>query len=98
MQVPVDESGLEWWEKLTIEKQDRVALPTVTAEVIEDIHWQLVVELDEKSLENALKVNGKLPGSSCGCKACAVHKSESSCSQLLYVLCSKLSNGVVRSC
>ena len=78
LQVPVDKNGLEWWEKLTAEKQDRVALPSITAEVIEDIHWQLVVELDEKSLENVLKGNGKLPGASCGCKACTVHKGEAS--------------------
>ena len=76
MQVPVDDNGLEWWEKLPIEKQDRVPLPPPTAEAIEDIHWQLVVELDEKSLEAALKGDGKLPGSDCSCKACKVHQSE----------------------
>ena len=74
MQIPVDDNGLEWWEKLPIEKQDRFPLPPPTPESIEDIHWQLIVELDEKSLEAAVKDSGKLPGDHCSCKACTVHK------------------------
>ena len=76
MQIPVDENGLEWWEKLPIEKQDRFPLPPPTPESIEDIHWQLIVELDQKALEAAVKDSGKLPGEHCGCKACRVHKSK----------------------
>jgi len=74
MQIPVDENGLEWWERLPIEKQDRFPLPPPTPESIEDIHWQLIVELDQKALEAAVKDSGKLPGEHCGCKACRVHK------------------------
>lgn len=74
MQIPVDENGLEWWEKVPIEKQDRFPLPPPTPESIEDIHWQLIVELDQKALEAAVKDSGKLPGEHCGCKACKVHK------------------------
>ena len=78
MQIPVDENGLEWWEKLPVEKQDRFPLPPPTPESIEDIHWQLIVELDQKALEAAVKDSGKLPGEHCGCKACRVHKSNPS--------------------
>lgn len=73
-EIPVDENGLEWWEKVPIEKQDRFPLPPPTPESIEDIHWQLIVELDQKALEAAVKDSGKLPGEHCGCKACKVHK------------------------
>ncbi|DBA94318.1 TPA: hypothetical protein ACH3X1_001927 [Trebouxia sp. C0004] len=73
-EIPVDENGLEWWEKLPIEKQDRFPLPRPTPESIEDIHWQLIVELDQKALEAAVKDSGKLPGEHCGCKACKIHK------------------------
>jgi len=76
MQIPVDENGLEWCEKLPIEKQDRFPLPPPTPESNEDKHWQLIVELDQKALEAAVKDSGKLPGEHCGCKACRVHKSK----------------------
>ena len=76
VQIARDEEGLEWWEKLPVEKQDRVPLPPPTPEDMENIHWQLVPELDEKSLQTLLKGNRRLPGGDCTCKACTVHTSK----------------------
>ncbi len=79
----MDQDGLEWWEKLPVEKQDRAPLQAPTAEAIEDVHWQLVPELDQNSLEVALDValrnhpdRGRLPGGDCSCKACTIHRSK----------------------
>ena len=70
---------MEFWEKLPIEKQDRVSLPAPTAEMIEDMHWQLVPELSTESFRLMLQKhpNGRLPGAGCPCKACLVHQRES---------------------
>lgn len=75
-QVPKDSNGKEFWESLPVEKQDRVALPVPTAEMIEDMHWQLVPELSEESFRLMLKKypHGRLPGADCSCKACLVHQ------------------------
>lgn len=75
-QVPKDSDGKEFWETLPIEKQDRVALPVPTAEMIEDMHWQLVPELSEDSYRLMLNKypHGRLPGADCTCKACLVHQ------------------------
>ena len=77
-QVPKDSNGKEFWENLPVEKQDRVALPAPTAEMIEDMHWQLVPELSEESFRLMLlrHPNGRLPGADCDCKACRVHQGE----------------------
>lgn len=76
LQVPKDSNGKEFWENLPVEKQDRVALPAPTAEMIEDMHWQLVPELSEESFRLMLlrHPNGRLPGADCNCKACCVHQ------------------------
>lgn len=78
VQVPTDDDGKEFWEKLPVEKQDRVPLPAPTAEMIEDMHWQLVPELSEESFRLMLlrHPNGRLPGAGCACKACSVHQRE----------------------
>lgn len=78
-QVPKDSNGKEFWESLPVEKQDRVALPAPTAEMIEDMHWQLVPELSEESFRLMLlrHPNGRLPGADCDCKACRVHQGKS---------------------
>ena len=75
-QVPKDSNGKEFWETLPVEKQDRVALPAPTAEMIEDMHWQLVPELSEDSYRLMLRKypHGRLPGADCNCKACLVHQ------------------------
>lgn len=74
--MPKDSDGKEFWENLPVEKQDRVALPAPTAEMIEDMHWQLVPELSEESFSLMLQrhPNGRLPGADCNCKACLVHQ------------------------
>ena len=62
-----------------MEKQDRVPLPSPTADMIENMHWQLVSELDDEGLTRQLQKypNGRLPGPGCTCKACLLHQRES---------------------
>ena len=84
MQIAVDEQGLEWWEKLPAERQDRVPVPLPTAAQIEDAHWQLVPHANwaaEKERLSKPGVKGCLPGDGCHCKVCSLHSGELSPSQ-----------------
>ena len=79
MQIAVDEQGLEWWEKLPAERQDRVPVPLPTAAQIEDAHWQLVPHANwaaEKERLSKPGVKGCLPGDGCHCKVCSLHSGE----------------------
>lgn len=79
MQIPVDEDGLEWWEKLPAERQNRIPVPQPTAEQIEDAHWQLVPHanwVDERARLKEAGGTGRLPGEGCHCKVCSLHYGE----------------------
>lgn len=88
VQIPIDEKGLEWWEKLPTDKQGSLPVSKVTAEQIEDAHWQLVphanwtAERDrlqkaaEEAQEKGEEAKGRLPGEGCHCKVCSLHYGE----------------------
>lgn len=86
MQIPVDEEGLEWWEKLPTDKQGTLPVSKVTVDQIEDAHWQLVPHANwaaererlqkaaEEAQERGVEAKGRLPGDGCNCKVCSLHQ------------------------